>query len=377
MDQATALDALSQLNFFSVFFVSLSQVHFVWPWVFLMLPLPWLVYRFMPPASPRHYRLRIAWLSATQSIKSGALRSQRKTLRLIVGSWIWVLLVIATSHPQWIGEPQPLPNKGRDLMLAVDISGSMQMDDMVLHEERTDRLTAVKEIVSDFVLRREGDRLGLIVFGTQAYLHVPITHDRKTVSAQLNEIELRMAGDQTAIGDAIGLGTKRLKDQPEEGRILILLTDGANTAGAIDPIQAAQLAASQQLKIYTIGIGADELEVETLFGLTRRINPSQDLDEITLRNIASATGGNYFRARSTEELDAIYRELDRLEPVEQQSQVFRPRHSLIYWPLLLIFASLIIAFAGRWFLVYWREQASTPEGDTVPELNSAKGKESP
>ncbi|MDX1319228.1 MAG: VWA domain-containing protein [Oceanospirillum sp.] len=377
MDQATAINAISQWEPFSGSLSILNQIHFVWPWIFLMLPLPWLVYRFMPPAAPRHYRLRVAWLSPNQSVKSGTLRNQRKTLRLLVGSWLWLLLLVAAAHPQWIGEPQPLPNKGRDLMLAVDISGSMQMDDMVLNKQRIDRLSAVKEIVSDFVLRREGDRLGLIVFGTQAYLHVPMSHDRKTVSAQLSEIELRMAGDQTAIGDAIGLGVKRLKEQPEDGRILILLTDGANTAGAIDPIQAAQLAAGQKLKIYTIGIGADELEVESLFGLTRRINPSQDLDEITLRNIAGATGGSYFRARSTEELEAIYRELDRLEPIEQEAQVFRPRHSLMHWPLLLLFASLITAFAGRWFLIYWRNQASHHEDATAPEFNSAKGKESP
>ncbi len=389
MDQATALNTLTQLDLFSGPLAVFGQISFIWPWVFLMLPLPWLVYRFMPPAAPRHYRLRVAWLSSQQSVKSGTLRNQRKTLRLLVGSWLWLLLIVAAAHPQWIGEPQPLPNKGRDLMLAVDISGSMQMDDMVLNKQRIDRLTAVKEIVSDFVLRREGDRLGLIVFGTQAYLHVPMSHDRKTVSAQLEEIQLRMAGDQTAIGDAIGLAVKRLKDQPEGGRILILLTDGANTAGSIDPIQAAQLAAGQKLKIYTVGIGADELEVETLFGLTRRINPSQDLDEITLRNIARATDGTYFRARSTEELDAIYKELDRLEPIEQQAQVFRPRHSLMHWPLLLIFASLISAFAGRWFLIYWRQQVSEseppahsselaenkPQPTALSKLNSTQGRD--
>ncbi|WP_211224299.1 vWA domain-containing protein [Oceanospirillum maris] len=358
MDQTTALNGLAQLELFSGPLAFLTQIHFVWPWIFILLPLPWLVYRFLPPAPPRHYRLRVAWLSAQQNIKSGTLRSQRKLRRLIIGCWLWLLLLMAGAHPQWVGDPIPLPNKGHDLMLAVDISGSMQMDDMLLNGERTDRLTAVKKIVSDFVLRREGDRLGLIVFGTQAYLHVPMTHDRNTVSAQLKEIQLRMAGDQTAIGDAIGLGIKRLKEQPEDGRVVILLTDGANTAGAIDPIQAAQLAAGQKLKIYTIGIGADELEVQTLFGLTRRINPSQDLDETTLRSIARNTGGSYFRARSTEELDAIYRELDRLEPIEQQAQVFRPQHSLMHWPLLLIFASLIVAFTIRWLIVYWREQVS-------------------
>lgn len=351
MDQTTTLNDLLNVSWGVI-----GQLSFVWPWIFLLLPLPWLVQRFVPPAPPRHYRLRIAWLPSPNTLQSGSQQQRRRQLRLWLAGWLWLLLVTAAAHPQWVGEPQPVPNKGRDLMLAVDISGSMQIDDMQLNNERTNRLNAVKQIVSDFVLRRKGDRLGLIVFGTQAYLHVPMTHDRKTVSRQLSEIQLRMAGDQTAIGDAIGLGIKRLKDQPETGRILILLTDGANTAGAIDPVQAAQLAAGQQLKIYTIGIGADELEVETLFGLTRNINPSQDLDEITLRQIAQETGGSYFRARSSEELDAIYRELDRLEPIEQEAQIFRPRHSFIQWPLLLLFLTLTVTFALRWLLLYWRNR---------------------
>lgn len=350
MDQATSLINLSDFSLFFSSLMTISQISFVWPWVFLMLPLPWLIYRFMPPATARHYRLKVAWLSPQKNSKNTLLDRHRYTLRLVTGSVLWLLLITATAHPQWIGEPQPLPNKGRDLMLAVDISGSMQMEDMVLNQQPANRLSAVKTIVSDFVLRREGDRMGLIVFGSQAYLHVPMTHDRKTVSAQLGDIQLRMAGDQTAIGDAMGIAVKHLKEQPEEGRILILLTDGANTAGAIEPIQAAQLAASQKLKIYTIGIGADQLEVETLFGLTRRINPSQDLDEGTLLNIARATGGNYFRARSTDELDEIYKELDRLEPIEQEAQVFRPRHSLMHWPLLIIFITLIAVLSVRWLL---------------------------
>lgn len=354
MDQTSALSDWAAETLSALFTEPsvLPGLHFVWPWLFLLLPLPWLVYRYFPPAPPRHYRLKIPWVSSPASDIRITGHQRPRRHRLWLACWLWLLLIIAGAHPQWVGEATPLPNKGHDIMLAVDISGSMQIDDMQLNGQRSDRLSAVKKIVSDFVLRREGDRLGLIVFGTQAYLHVPMSHDRQTVSAQLKEIQLRMAGDQTAIGDAIGLGIKRLKEQPEDARILVLLTDGANTAGAIDPVQASQLAAGQQLKIYTIGIGADAMEVETLFGLTRQINPSQDLDEITLRILARNTGGSYFRARSTEELAAIYKELDRLEPIEQQAQVFRPRHSLIHWPLMLIFASLLAAFAGRWLLTY-------------------------
>ncbi len=330
-----------------------SQLDFIWPWITLLLPLPVLVYYFFPAAPNRQYLLKVSYLQSRDKARVQHSYSRKNLKRLFFASWLWLLLLLSASHPQWIGEAIPLPNKGHDFMLAVDISGSMQMEDMRLQQEPTDRLTAVKAIVSDFVLRREGDRLGLIVFGSQAYLHVPLTHDRNTVSSQLQEIQLRMAGEQTAIGDAIGLAVKRLKDRPEDGRILVLLTDGANTAGEIDPIQAAQLAASQKLKIYTIGVGADELEVKTLFG-SRRINPSQELDEYTLRTLAEKTGGQYFRARSTEELDQIYQQLDKLEPIEQDNQVFRPRHSLLHWPLLLAVISLICAMAGRWFVRLWR-----------------------
>lgn len=342
------MDLSSALTGFS------SQLDFIWPWIFILLPLPWLVYRFVPATPSRQYQLKVSWLQGQKNsaVKQGYGRHNLK--RLLFASWLWLLLLLAASHPQWIGDAVPLPNKGHDLMLAVDISGSMQMEDMRLQQEPTDRLTAVKAIVSDFVLRREGDRLGLIVFGSQAYLHVPLTHDRNTVSGQLQDIQLRMAGEQTAIGDAIGLAVKRLKDRPEDARILVLLTDGANTSGEIDPIQAAQLAASQKLKIYTIGIGADEMEVKTLFGLTRRINPSQELDEYVLRTLAEKTGGQYFRARSTEELNQIYQQLDQLEPIEQDNQVFRPKHSLLHWPLLLAVVSLMLALSGRWLVRLWR-----------------------
>ncbi|MBB1485332.1 vWA domain-containing protein [Oceanospirillum sediminis] len=333
----------------SAFSTLYSHIDFIWPWIFLLLPLPWLVYRFFPTATPRQYQLKISWLSMlTQDQKPRVHRSS--ATRLIFASLLWLLLLIAASHPQWTGDPVPLPNKGHDLLMAVDISGSMQVQDMEVEQQMTDRLSAVKNIVSDFVLRREGDRLGLIVFGTRAYLHVPLSHDRNTVSEQLKGIQLRMAGEQTAIGDAIGLAVKRLKDQPEDARVLVLLTDGANTAGSVEPLQAATLAKEQKVRIYTIGIGADEMEVQTLFGLTRRVNPSQELDEYTLQKIARETGGVYFRARSTEELSMIYQELDRLEPIEQNSQVFRPRHSLLHWPLLTVIILISLTFAHRWLL---------------------------
>jgi Ca-activated chloride channel family protein len=221
-------------------------------------------------------------------------------------------------------------------MLAVDISESMLAEDMELNGAPANRLMVVKSVVGDFVRRREGDRLGLILFGSNAYLHVPLSFDRETVRQLLNEAQVGFAGKQTAIGDALGIAVKRLQDRPESSRVLILLTDGANTAGQIAPRQAAELAAQQGLRVYTIGVGAEAMELPGLFGSAfgaRRINPSADLDEDTLQYIASATGGRYFRARDQQELEAIYAELDRLEPVEQEAESYRPLRSLHHWPL--------------------------------------------
>jgi len=228
----------------------------------------------------------------------------------------WLCLVLASTRPQWLGEPIEQGVSGRDLMLAVDLSGSMEERDFIINGKAVDRLTATKKVATEFIAQRIGDRLGLILFGTQAYLQTPLTFDRKTVEILLNEAVLGLAGDSTAIGDAIGLAVKRLQNQNVKSRVLILLTDGANTAGKVTPLQAADLAAQYHLKIYTIGIGADEMLVRSFFG-TQKVNPSRDLDEKTLTAIAEKTGGRYFRARNTQELQQIYQLLDQLEPVEK------------------------------------------------------------
>ena len=186
--------------------------------------------------------------------------------------------------------------------------------------------------------------MGLILFGDNAYLQVPLTFDRKTVQVLLDEAFIGMAGESTAIGDAIGLAVKRLRKNPSEQKVLILLTDGANTSGVVTPLKAAELAAGEGLKIYTIGIGADEMIVRSFFG-NRRVNPSRDLDEDTLRAIADKTGGRYFRARDAEELSKIYGLLDQLEPIEKDQQYFRPRKALYIWPLAgALTLSLLLCF---------------------------------
>lgn len=312
------------------------MIEFAWPWMALSLPLPWLARRVLPPLeSARQAAMKVPFLDDFAVLQNVLERSAAKW-QLYLAALGWCLLVLAAARPQWVGEPIEQAISGRDLMLAVDLSASMEEQDFVVNGQAIDRLTATKQVLRDFIARRSGDRLGLILFGTQAYLQTPLTFDRQTVANFLDEAVLGLAGENTAIGDAIGLAVKRLRKQQDNSKVLILLTDGANTAGEIAPIKAAELAAKEKLKIYTIGIGADEILVRSFFGM-RKVNPSQDLDEKTLSAIAASTHGRYFRARDSAELNKIYQELDKLEPVQKDRQYFRPQAELYYWPLTLAF----------------------------------------
>ncbi len=326
------------------------MIQFEWPLVLLLLPLPLLIRYFSgAAASSREAALRVPFLEEFAA-QSGHGQRRLSTAWLgILATLAWVLLILAAMRPQWLGEFIELPVTGRDMMLVVDLSGSMQEEDFVINNQRVDRLTATKYVAGDFIDRRIGDRIGLILFGDRAYLQAPLSFDRETVKTLLYETVIGLAGRATAIGDAIGLAVKRLREQENSNRILILLTDGANSAGEVEPIEAAKLAASEGLKIYTIGIGADEMVVQSFFG-TRKVNPSADLDEKALTAIAETTGGRYFRARATEELEQIYAILDELEPIEQDVKRFRPMKSLYSWPLtlsVLIMAGLLLYHYSR------------------------------
>lgn len=319
------------------------MIHFEWAWLFSILPLPLLVrYFFTASISLEQAALKVPFLDDFPSEETYIIAAE-KPWRLWLATAAWILLVTASARPQWLGEPVEQAISGRDLMLAVDLSESMTTQDFELQSQMVDRLTAIKSIAVDFINRRVGDRLGLVLFGTQAYLQTPLTFDRKTVATLLDESAIGLAGESTAIGDAIGLAVKRLQKQQANSRVLILLTDGANTAGEVSPLKAAELAATHKLKIYTIGVGADEVVVRSFFG-ARRVNPSQDLDEKTLTEIAEKTGGRYFRARNTEELNKIYQLLDQLEPVEKDKQYFRPRTELYFYPLAL--ALVLVTLIG-------------------------------
>lgn len=330
------------------------MIEWIWPWIVLLLPLPALVRKLSPAASSSEPALRAPFYDDWQALSES---QGGNTIRqgLIPGTvlWLlWALLLIAAARPVWIGEAIELPNNGRDLMLAVDISGSMRIEDMQVGQHIIPRVEAVRQLGGSFIERRLGDRLGLILFGSKAYVQSPLSFDTATVKGFLIEAQIGFAGQETAIGDAIGLAVKRLRERPADSRVLILLTDGQDTASNVKPIDAARLAAKLKIKIYTIGIGADEMTVPGMFGSSfgsRQVNPSADLDEQGLQKIASLTGGQYFRARNPQELANIYALLDTLEPVEQDAEIYRPRQSLSYLPLLIALAlSFLLGVRQCW-----------------------------
>jgi len=316
-----------------------------WPWMLLLIPLPMLVRWLLPATSgTTDTGLKVPSFSGFTVLADRSDVEQLLNWRFWIAVVAWLLLVLASARPERIGDELEVPVSGRNLMLAVDLSGSMDAKDFELAGRRVDRLTATKAVASDFIGRREGDRIGLILFGERAYLQVPLTLDRETVKVLLLEAFIGLAGEKTAIGDAITLAVKRIYEQDAAGEehVLILLTDGANTAGEVDPIKASELAAQIGLRIYTIGIGAEQMSVSSITGGMRRVNPSIDLDEATLTQIAANTGGRYFRAVDTAGLQDIYRLLDEIEPVAEPEAGFRPVTSLFHWPLATAFALVIL-----------------------------------
>lgn len=311
------------------------MIELLWPWALALAPLPLLVRRLLPALEQQLAALTVPAISRFRGAAGTAPRAVRRPLRELLLLWLaWLALVGAVARPQWTGEPVSLPASGRDLMLAVDLSGSMGTEDMQLHDQAVNRLVVVKDVVGRFIERRTGDRVGLILFGTNAYVQAPLSFDLPTVNRLLVEAPIGIAGGRTAIGDAIGLGVKLLRQRPAEQRVLILLTDGASNSGEVSPDSAAALAKASGVRIYTVGVGADAMRMPGLFGaLTGIVNPSADMDEDTLTAIAELTGGRYFRAQNTEELEEIYALLDQLEPVAQDPQTYRPVVSLYHWPM--------------------------------------------
>ena len=320
--------------------ITIANIQFIWPWIFLLLPLPLLI-RLLLPASDKNQDqpLHVPFLDDFNSVPHNSSFINKNKWLSVLAAIAWCCLILAAARPQWLGERVDIPVSGRDLMMAVELSGSMAAKDFDINGQTINRLQAVKLVAGEFIKQREGDRIGLILFGQQAYLQTPLTFDTKTVNTMLQESLIGIAGKMTAIGDAIGLAIKRLSGKSAEKQVLILLTDGENTAGEVPPIKAAQLAAKEDLKIYTIGIGAASREVGSFF--FKQTIQNNEIDEKTLTEIAELTGGQYFRAHNTEELNKIYSLIDELEPVERETQSFRPVMSLYIWPLM---AAFVITF---------------------------------
>ncbi|HYG04782.1 MAG TPA: VWA domain-containing protein [Stenotrophomonas sp.] len=315
-----------------------------WPWAWWLLPLPLLVL-LLPPLASRAAALRVPYASALQGIAAEVARrpAWRRVPWLL---WLaWLCLCAALSRPQELGAPVTPPQQARQMMLAVDLSASMTETDMQLGGQVVDRLTAAKAVLADFLDRRQGDRVGLLVFAERAYALTPLTADLPTVRDQLRDAVVGLAGRQTAIGDALALSVKRLREQPLGQRVVILLTDGESNAGSITPEKAAELAAATGVRVHTIAFGG--AGGYSVFGIPLP-GGGDEIDETTLRQIAEKTGGRFFRARDADELAGIYAELDRLEPVAAPGVAVRPRIERYAGPLAIALLLVLLHFAWPW-----------------------------
>ncbi|WP_429082732.1 vWA domain-containing protein [Aeromonas bivalvium] len=312
------------------------------PWALLLLPLPWLAYRYLPPYRAARSALRVPFFAAMDQ----ALGQSPRTLgggrwQLGLNLLVWALLVTACARPVLIEPPIRHDSPTRDIMLAIDISQSMETRDYTTPDGRqSDRLSAVKGAVQDFIQRRKEDRLGLIVFGTGAYPQAPLTLDHSSLQLLLDEVGIGMAGPNTALGDAIGLAIKLLEKTREREKVLILLTDGNDTGSAITPAHAAQLARDRGIRVHTIGIGDPAASGDARVDLQ------------VLMEIANTTGGRFFRADDRQALHAVYAALDELTPHRVKTFSHQPKRDLFWWPLgasllLLLVCHLLAALLGR------------------------------
>lgn len=318
---------------------------FDWWWALFLMPLPLLVRKLLRPVQAPTLALSVPLLNRYEYSESSIRHASSRLSG--IGLWLfWLALVVAASRPFWLGETNSRSLSGRDLMLAVDISGSMSETDMTIDNRAASRIDVLKIVVEKFIDRRKGDRLGLILFGTNAYTFVPLTFDLETLKELLLDVSTGLAGRHTAIGDAIGIAIKSMREQPAHHRVLILITDGSNTAGFENPVLAAAAARQQGLTIHTIGVGSDIENLSRTYG-KQNIPAGLLLNETLLRKIAGVTGGKYFRATNADTLEQIYLTLDKLEPVEYEYQSYRPRSELFIWPLSAALAVLLMLLGRR------------------------------
>ena len=308
------------------------MLQFAWFWILILFPLPLLVRKYLPQRENRMPSVRIPFY---RDISTGGITiASLSRASLVLATLAWVLLVVAAARPQWIDAARSIPITGRDLLVAVDISGSMQQADFSVGAGS--RFEAVQKIAGDFIQRRTGDRVGLILFGSTPYLYTPLTFDLDTVARFLNESQVGFAGQRTAIGDSIGLAVKVLRERNADNRLLILLTDGENSAGTLDPLQAMELAVKHGVRIFVIGIGPDYTRLQATDGYD---SPG------VLNLIAEKTGGEYFHASNTRALQTIYETIDRYEPIEADERHRAVATELYPWPLGFGMALLLAVLA--------------------------------
>lgn len=319
----------------------MPNIEFSWPYAALLLlfllPLWW--------QEKIHVRDQNLLFSPIASILALVNQKRQRSMLGFFNPWplvFWSLMVLALMRPQLVGKPIEVGRNGRSIMMVLDISESMDTADMVVDQKTFNRLMVAKAVMSDFIDQRRGDRIGLVVFGSEPFLHAPLSFDHPTIKQFLQEALSGFAGPKTAIGDAIGLGVKKLMDEPGD-RVMILLTDGQNNEGSLEPLKAAEIAKKQGIKLYIAGLGASRIVVNGFFGATA-VNPSMALDEAEpeLENMASLTGGKYFRAKDADGLMKIYQEIDKLEPIKADPIVLIPRKELFYWPLALMVALMLL-----------------------------------
>jgi Ca-activated chloride channel family protein len=323
------------------------MLEFAWPWAFALLPLPILIWRWLPPYRARQASVQVPFFerlaAATgQTPQQGAVVRRRRAVQMVVATLAWILIVAALARPQWVGDPLSREVSARDLVLAVDISGSMdQRDFRTADGQMLTRLDGVKRVIKDFISRRHGDRIALILFGTRAYVQVPFTQDLATAEQLLDQAEVGMAGQQTAIGDTIGLAIKTMEKSTAKQKLLILLTDGNDTASRVPPEHAADIAQQNGVVVYTIGVGDPAASGENRVDLS------------VLKNVANTTRGRFFRAEDGAQLQAIYADIDKLAPAKLDTLSWRPKLPLYQWPLgaavlLVLSLWLVLLASAEW-----------------------------
>lgn len=321
----------------------MSNISFYWPYAAILFIVPVIFWFFGSKKIAGQLYLKSHLLSVVEKIAQGNALLIKRSRFPYWTSLLWVIMTIALMRPQWVGKPIETPRSGRSIMMVLDISESMEAQDFSDQGRTLDRITLAKSVMTDFIDKRTGDGIGLVVFGSEAFLHAPISFDHITIKRFLQDSQVGFAGPKTAIGDALGLSVKKLIEQPSAEHLIVLLTDGQNNAGRLDPAQAAKLAEQEGIKLYIVGLGASSMVVDSFFGPTK-VNPSRDLEESEplLRDMAQKTGGIYFRAKDSSALAQVYDEIDSLEPVVLDFEVIIPKKELFYWPLAIAVLLLFI-----------------------------------